>query len=78
MVDRDRQLDHAEPGPEMAAVTETAPIVLLPQLVGELLKLLDREVAHVGGDMHPSSSGVLDMGQPFPDLSVKVIALNRA
>ena len=47
-VDRDRQLDHAKRRAEMSAGDRDRVDRLRPQLVGELLELLDGKIAQVG------------------------------
>ncbi len=52
MVQRDRQLDHAEARAEMAPGDGDGVDGLLAEIVGELLELRKRQVPHVGGDAH--------------------------
>ena len=51
IMERDRQLDHAEPRAEMPAGHRHGRDRLLPQLVGELRELLLVERAYVGRDV---------------------------
>ena len=51
-MDRDGQLDHAEPGAEVAAGHADRGDRLLPQLVGKLTQVGGGERTEIGGDVH--------------------------
>ena len=59
VVERDRQLDHAEPGTEMPAGLGDGVDRLGPQLVGELLELLSRQVLEIARQVDAVEQGCL-------------------
>ena len=52
VVEGNRQLDHAKPGTQMAAGLRNRVNGLGPQLLGNLLQVLDREAAQIFGALH--------------------------
>ncbi len=57
-MERDGQLDHAEPGAEMPAGDRDRRDRLRAQFVGELAELILVQLADVGGNFDRSSNGV--------------------
>ena len=78
VMERDGELDHAEPGAEMAAGHRDGVDGLLAQLVGELAQLPAFEPAQVRRVLIWSSSGVLEVWDTLTPLPFRPVTLRAA